>query len=437
MPTDLPSPRGSAVDVERTENDRKPCNTRRPCLTNSPEIHVTGESAEQLDVRGRVPFSRALTDDTGGQRKILRRDYLRDGFLPIIDQGQTAVAGYTNDENAAYKGSLPVVLFGDHTRIFKYVDFPFTLGADGVKVLQPSSLYDPKFIYYYLSTRNIPARGYSRHFRSLKQITFPFISLSEQRRIVEILDQADNLRRLRTEADAKADRILPSLFVRMFGDPATNPMQWPVKRISEVCNVVSGATPKTERPEFWGGGIPWATPKDLSELDGWSLDHTARTLTEEGLASCSAAMVPESSVLLSSRAPIGLVAVAGVPMCTNQGFKNLICGPDVDPWYLFGWCRIRTTYLQSLGRGATFREISKRIVESIELPMPPMQRQRRFRSRLMNLTSIHRARIQSAQRIADLFGVLLGRAFSGSLTASWREAHKDEILQELEQKASR
>ena len=105
-------------------------------------------------------------------------------------------------------------------------------------------------------------------------------------------------------------------------------------------------------------------------------------------------MVPEGSVLLSSRAPIGLVAVAGVPMCTNQGFKNLVCGPDVDPWYLFGWCKIRTTYLQSLGRGATFEEISKRIVESIELPLPPMQRQRRFRSRLMNLTSIHNVPFQ-------------------------------------------
>ena len=148
-------------------------------------------------------------------------------------------------------------------------------------------------------------------------------------------------------------------------------------------------------------------------------------------------MVPEGSVLLSSRAPIGLVAVAGMPMCTNQGFKNLVCGPDVDPWYLFGWCKIRTTYLQSLGRGATFKEISKRIVESIELPLPPMQRQRRFRSRLTNLTSIHRARIQSARRIANLFRVLLGRAFSGSLTASWREAHMDEILQEMERKASR
>ena len=321
------------------------------------------------------------------------------------------------------------------------------IASTGFCVLRPNrAVIEPRYLFYrtltpeFVTALTARVRGISYPAvsdKDVKQVEVPLPPLAEQRRIVEILDRADDLRRLRAEADARADRILPSLFVRMFGDPATNSMHWPIKRIGEVCDIVSGATPRTERPEFWGGGIPWATPKDLSELDGWSLDRTARTLTGEGLASCSAAVIPEGSVLLSSRAPIGLVAVAGMPMCTNQGFKNLVCGPDVDPWYLFGWCRICTTYLQSLGRGATFKEISKRIVESIELPLPPMQRQRRFRSRLMNLTSIHRARIQSARRIANLFRVLLGGAFSGSLTASWREAHMDEILQEMEQKASR
>ena len=321
------------------------------------------------------------------------------------------------------------------------------IASTGFCVLRPNrAVIEPRYLFYrtltpeFVTALTARVRGISYPAvsdKDVKQVEVPLPPLAEQRRIVEILDRADDLRRLRAEADARANRILPSLFVRMFGDPATTSMHWPIKRIGEVCDIVSGATPRTERPEFWGGGIPWATPKDLSELDGWSLDRTARTLTEEGLASCSAAMVPEGSVLLSSRAPIGLVAVAGMPMCTNQGFKNLVCGPDVDPWYLFGWCRIRTTYLQSLGRGATFKEISKRIVESIELPLPPMQRQRRFRSRLMNLTSVHGARIQSARRIANLFRVLLGRAFSGSLTATWREAHMDEILQEMEQKASR
>ena len=120
---------------------------------------------------------------------------------------------------------------------------------------------------------------------------------------------------------------------------------------------------------------------------------TQRTLTEDGLASCSATMMPEQSVLLSSRAPIGLVAVSGVPMCTNQGFKNLVCGPEIEPWYLFGWCRLRRTFLQSLGRGATFKEISRRIVESVELPVPPIKEQRHFREILDSLMSVeHQAK---------------------------------------------
>ena len=173
--------------------------------------------------------------------------------------------------------------------------------------------------------------------------------------------------------------------------------------------------PKTNCPEFWGGGVPWATPKDISALDGWTLNHTHRALTDEGLASCSATMLPEKSVLLSSRAPIGLVAVAGVPMCTNQGFKSLACGPDIEPWYLFGWCKLRKTFLQSLGQGATFGEISKRIVESAELPLPTMQTQRRFREALDSLISIDQERSRSKRRVADLLDVLFSKAFSGAL----------------------
>ena len=267
--------------------------------------------------------------------------------------------------------------------------------------------------------------------RQLSAIQLPLPPLAEQRRIVEILDQAHRLRSLRAEADANANRILPALFIKMFGDPATNPMKWLTKQVGDVCNIVSGATPKTNRSEFWGGGIPWATPKDLSALEGWSLDRTERTLTDEGLASCSATMMPEKSVLLSSRAPIGLIAVAGVPMCTNQGFKNLVCGPDIDPWYLFGWCNLRRTFLQSLGRGATFKEISKRIVESVELPVPPIKEQRRFREILESLMSIERERRRSMRRVAALLDVLFNRAFSGDLTASWRGRHVEELLREM------
>ena len=316
------------------------------------------------------------------------------------------------------------------------------IASTGFCVLRPRpAAVEPRYLFYWAVTPSFVSaltalvRGASYPAvsdRDVKEAGIPLPPLAEQRRIVEILDQADRLRRLRAESDTKAERILSALFIKMFGDPATNPMGWPSKRIGDMCHVVSGATPKTNCPEFWGGGIPWATPKDLSALDGWSLNHTQRTLTDEGLASCSATMLPEKSVLLSSRAPIGLVAVAGVSMCTNQGFKNLVCGPDIDPWYLFGWCKLRTAYLQSLGRGATFGEISKRIVECIEIPLPDMQTQRRFREALESLISIDKERGRSTRRVADLLNALFSKAFSGALTTTWCKGHTQALVRELE-----
>ena len=315
------------------------------------------------------------------------------------------------------------------------------IASTGFCVLRPNrDCVEPRYLFYWTITSTfvdaLTSRVRGANYpavsdRDVKEVAIPLPSLAEQRRVVEILDQADRLRCLRAEADAKANRILPTIFIRMFGEPATNPMGWPSERIGDVCNIVSGATPKTNRPEFWGGGIPWATPKDLSALEGWSLDHTERTLTDKGLANCSATMMPEKSVLLSSRAPIGLVAVAGVPMCTNQGFKSLVCGPDIDPWYLFAWCKHRKTFLQSLGRGATFKEISKRIVESVELPVPPIKEQRCFGEILRALMSIEREQRRSVRRVAALLNVLFNRAFSGDLTAFWRGRYVEELLREM------
>ena len=110
----------------------------------------------------------------------------------------------------------------------------------------------------------------------------------------------------------------------------------------------------------------------------------------------------------------------------------MLKGPDVDPWYLFGWCKLRTTYLQSLGRGATFGEISKRIVESIEIPLPGMQTQRRFREALESLISIDQERSRSTQRVADLLDVLFSKAFSGALTTTRRKGHTETLVRELE-----
>lgn len=148
--------------------------------------------------------------------------------------------------------------------------------------------------------------------------------------------------------------------------------------LGEVARVVSGGTPKTGVIEYWDGDIPWATPTDLSRLNGPQIGETARTITAAGLAGSGATVLPVGSVLLSSRAPIGYVAVNSVPMATNQGFKSLVPGPELTAGYLYHWLRWKSNYLKALGNGATFAEISKRTVERILVPVPLLKEQHRI-----------------------------------------------------------
>jgi type I restriction enzyme S subunit len=154
---------------------------------------------------------------------------------------------------------------------------------------------------------------------------------------------------------------------------------WPLVRLDQVTEVVSGATPDTSESSYWDGDICWATPKDLSDLDGAYISDTPRKITQRGLESCAAAILPSESVLFSSRAPIGHVAINTVPMATNQGFKSFVpSGDQVHAKYLYHWLRWNRPYLERLGNGATFKEVSKAVVSRIQIPLPPLPEQRRI-----------------------------------------------------------
>lgn len=188
--------------------------------------------------------------------------------------------------------------------------------------------------------------------------------------------------------------------------------------LGDVAEIVSGATPKTGAPEFWGGEVFWATPADLSKLHGPYIAGTPRTITAAGLNSCGTTVLPTGSVLLSSRAPIGYVAINTTPMATNQGFKSLIPRSGVvDAKYLYHWLRSRTSYLQSLGNGATFKELSKATVSRVEMPLPTLDKQRHIAAILDEADALRDKRRQQIGHLADLsqsvfkdmFGKFAGR----------------------------
>ena len=155
--------------------------------------------------------------------------------------------------------------------------------------------------------------------------------------------------------------------------------EWKITRLDECTRIVGGSTPKTSVKEYWDGHICWATPKDLSELEFPYLEETPRKITEAGLNSCGAEILPENSVLFSSRAPIGHVAINLVPMATNQGFKSFIPNSEkIEAKFLYHWLCKNRAYFNHLGNGATFKEVSKAIVSQVEIPLPPIAEQKRI-----------------------------------------------------------
>jgi len=194
--------------------------------------------------------------------------------------------------------------------------------------------------------------------------------------------------------------------------PSTS-SKWKQVKLADYARIVSGATPKTSDPRYWNGDIYWVTPKDISDLAGYPyLDSTPRTLTAEGLASCSAEMLPPGSVLLSSRAPIGLVAVNRIPVATNQGFKSFV--PDsasLNAGFLYHWLRANRAFLEDLGRGATFKEISKAVVSRIEIPLPPVDEQKRIAAVLDKADLLRRQRRESVQLADDLVQAIFVEMF--------------------------
>lgn len=188
-------------------------------------------------------------------------------------------------------------------------------------------------------------------------------------------------------------------------------------RLGDVCTIVSGTTPKSDHPEYWDGDINWITPAELTD-ESDTIFESQRKITQQAVSDSSLKPFPAGTVLLSSRAPIGKVAIAGVEMYCNQGFKNLICSDVIYNRYLYHFLKGKTDYLNSLGRGATFKEISKSIVEGIEIPLPPLDEQRKIAAALDKVSGLIAKRRQQLDKLDELVKARFVEMFGDPLSPS-------------------
>jgi type I restriction enzyme S subunit len=205
------------------------------------------------------------------------------------------------------------------------------------------------------------------------------------------------------------------------------PDGWVDCEVGDIARIVGGGTPTSKIPSNFSveSGVPWLTPADLSDHQGIYISHGKRYLTSQGYATSSAKLMPKGSVLFSSRAPIGYVAVAENEICTNQGFKSFVCSRGIWPEYLYFWLKYAKPLAEQLASGTTFAEISGTNAARIPLCLAPTREQQRIAvklEKLLNKVDVCQKRLTTIPMfLKRLRQSVLAAACSGRLTVDWRE----------------
>jgi len=314
-----------------------------------------------------------------------------------------------------------------------------------------------EFVYYSLSTRKNEIRHQAaggsavpilnKGDFSCLEITLP--PLAEQKAIAAVLGALDDKielnRRMNATLEAMARALFQSWFVdfdpvraKLDGrplaalDPATAalfpatfqdseaghiPKGWTIHPVGEVVDCVGGGTPSTAEPKYWEGGTHhWTTPKDFSSLQSPVLLDTDRKLTDAGIAKISSGLLPGGTLLLSSRAPVGYLAIAAMPVAINQGFIAMKCNERASNFFMLNWCQTNMAEIESRATGTTFAEISKQNFRPIRVVLPPKELMAAFTAKVAQLYAQITANLHQSRTLATLRDTLLPKLLSGELS---------------------
>lgn len=362
----------------------------------------------------KVNFTNAVMDITGGNRKFQTSEYLTEGFYPIVDQGDKFICGFTKSDDIV-KRKKPVVIFGDHTKLIKYVDFDFCLGADGVKVLEPIDQIDSKFLYYYLSTIKLPNVGYSRHFKFLKEVQIPLPPLPTQRAIAARLDRADALRQKDRQLLQAYDDLAQAVFVEMFGDPVRNEKGWEVVVLKKHANVLTGYPFKSTEYIVDNEGIKLCGGLIISpsEIEWLKANHYPKIKTiglERYLLQEGDIVLAMDRPWISSGLKIAMINKSDPSALLVQRTAR-IRAISMNNKYLLQCLKAKSFELHAKLTETTVPHISPTEILSYHFPFPPLPLQTRFASILANIEQQKEIVRQQQAESEALFGRLLQEAF--------------------------
>ncbi len=236
------------------------------------------------------------------------------------------------------------------------------------------SVFNKDFLYFLIANKNWLLNAK----QAVKGFTLNKETIGNSKIIVPPLYLQEEFEAIYKQSDKSVFDDFKSRFIEMFGDPMDNSKGWPEHdTIGKFTKIILGSTPNSKVSSYWDGDIKWITPAEMKE-ESYYIYDTDRHITKEGAESANLTLMPCRTVLFSTRAPIGKVGLVGSPMYCNQGFKNFVCGDKLNPVYLYYSLIYKHDHLVSLGTGTTFKELSKKVVESLKIAIPPIDLQNQF-----------------------------------------------------------
>ena len=361
-------------------------------------------------------FTDVIYDVTKEGRKLPTSEYKDKGLYPIIDQGQNNIAGYTDETDGLFS-NVPAIIFGDHTRIIKYVDAPFFIGADGVKILKAKDKKaNYKFLYYALSSAKIPNTGYNRHFKWLKEIDIPTYSEQEEKKIVSELDKICDLITLRKQQLSKWDELVKSRFVELFGNLVIgDKVDSNKKKIGDIASVTKLAG--FEFTEY----IQYKEQGDIIMLRGLNCKKGHLVLDDiKWIDKETSDLLPRSKlyygdILMTYAGTIGDVAMVDADdkyhLAPNVAKITLNDKTACNPVFLMHLFMYTNDYIMTFASVVAQASINMEKIRNFEYYFPPVELQNQFASFVEQTDKSKLAIQQSLEKLETLKKSLMQQYF--------------------------
>lgn len=353
-------------------------------------------------------FTQIFKDDTRFGYKVPTSAYLTTGKYPIIDQGKNFISGYRNDDKGLYTNT-PSIIFGDHTRILKYIDTPFFIGADGVKILKPKiKNCNYKYLYYALCNIKIPDTGYNRHFKWLKESDINLPDLAIQNKIVNILDHISNLIMLRKQQLSKLDQLVKSRFIEMFGDLKSNQKKWHIASFNDFAVIDTSMTTDFKKyANYPHIGID-CIEKNTGEIKNY------RTVKNDNIISGKYIFTKQHIIYSKIRPNLNKVALPTFNgLCSADAYPILPISEKCSRFFLAYVMRSEffLEYILQFSTRTNLPKVNKKELQGFCMPLPPLPLQEQFADFVQQVDKVKSSVKQSLETLETLKKSLMQEYF--------------------------